>query len=273
MMRRSTYIPLHIVAGILLILAWSSFTRAQTCPLMDTSASLQPDEVSFSYQQLVPTVQISIMPKTDNHSDEPPFMNGQPEHIRFLLGNFTGSNYFRTDEPQLLIYPISRYRSLFSGNELIEFNSILSRIDFIFKNQKVKPEESIPILPAVEAYQVFHANDRFLEFMGGRGIRFITIFAQDPPPITNDRIFYTFQGVTGDGKYYIALYHPLKTKYIPNSLEDIRETIIPVLEDPEKYQPYLEKGKSILDHLKDPDFEPDLSKLDEIIQSLVIDDK
>lgn len=246
------------------------FAQAQTCPLMDVYSHLDLKDVTFSYQQLVPTIQSQLVPKMENHPDEPPFMNGHPEHLRFVFGDRESSNNFRTDEPQLLIFPISRYRSLFIENELKEFNSIISLINSILQEQKVTPEQDIPILPTVEAYQVFHLQERFLEFKGGKGVRFLSMYAQDPPPLTNDRLFYTFQGLTNDGKYYVALYYPVTTLKLPDSLNEIGETIIPVLQEKEKYQRYLTKGITILSRLKDGEFKPDLKKIDEIIQSLKI---
>ena len=73
---------------------------------------------------------------------------------------------------------------------------------------------------------------------------------------------YAFQGITDDRKYEIALYCPVKTDKLPNNFDEIREMITPILEDSEKYQRYLTKGRTILNQWKDEDFDPDLSKQD-----------
>src|SRR5690606_24028253 len=62
----------------------------------------------------------------------------------------------------------------------------------------------LPMLPAIPASQVFRIQPTLVDFEGGRGVRYLTYYTQAPSPITDRDIFYTFQGVTDDGAYYIS---------------------------------------------------------------------
>ena len=63
------------------------------------------------------------------------------------------------------------------------------------------------------AAQLVHSRTSYLELPGAKGVRFLTAYATDPMPITAEDLFYTFQGVTNDGAYYISAFFPLDFSY------------------------------------------------------------
>ena len=63
------------------------------------------------------------------------------------------------------------------------------------------PDGPLPLLPLINASQVFHAQEEYLDFQNGGGIRYISHYSQDMSPVTNQNIFNTFQGLTRDGEY------------------------------------------------------------------------
>ena len=65
------------------------------------------------------------------------------------------------------------------------------------------------------AEQMVNAQVEYLDFDGGSGVRFITHYGIDEAPITEHGTFYTFQGLTDDGQYYVAYYHPAPTGILP----------------------------------------------------------
>jgi uncharacterized protein YlxW (UPF0749 family) len=85
-------------------------------------------------------------------------------------------------------------------------------------------------------------------------------------PITNQNIFYTFQGLTRDGNHYIAAYFPITVKGLGDE---------PVVEDWDAfaagYQDYLKESMDNLNALSPEEFEPDLEALDQVIQSLLVE--
>lgn len=74
---------------------------------------------------------------------------------------------------------------------------------------------SLPFLPIFNAAQTFHSNYAQLPFLSGNGIRFLTLFAQYAAPINNHDLFYTYQGLTSDGKYWVSAILPVTHPILP----------------------------------------------------------
>ena len=75
--------------------------------------------------------------------------------------------------------------------------------------------ENLPFMPLFNAAQVFHTTPVYLDFQNGMGVRYLTQFDQAYMPITNHSLFYTFQGVTADGLYHVALILPITNLSLP----------------------------------------------------------
>ena len=142
----------------------------------------------------------------------------------------------------------------------------IETLQSLLETRPPAPENEIPLLPLINAAQVFHTQVKYLDFQNGRGVRFITQYSQDVAPVTNQNIFYSFQGLTQDGAYYVAAYFPIAADGLSDELE---------IEDWEAfnagYQDYLSETVSHLDALSSHEFEPDLALPDSVIQSLVVD--
>ena len=64
-----------------------------------------------------------------------------------------------------------------------------------------------------------HVQVQYLDFKSGTGVRFLTQFNNGMAPVNNHDLIYTFQGLTSDGKYYIAAVLPVTHPDLPaNSL-------------------------------------------------------
>ena len=126
----------------------------------------------------------------------------------------------------------------------------------------------IPILPRIEAVQILKARVKLLSFHGGKGIVFLTAYAQEPMPVGNDSLVYSFQGLTDDGRYWVALYYPVSASVLPKTVAES-----PELKDQtgfeEHFGVYIEKTARALE---DPQtvFTPDLAKLDALVRSIEI---
>jgi hypothetical protein len=92
---------------------------------------------------------------------------------------------------------------------------------------------------------------KHLLFKQGKGIAYVTCYAQDEAPINNGDFFYTYQGITDDQKYYVSLFVPVKAKGFPKDC-------------PAK------KAKSVLSGIPASNFTPDLDQIDKVVQSISI---
>jgi hypothetical protein len=112
----------------------------------------------------------------------------------------------------------------------------------------------IPILPPVETIQLFCAQVRYLDFAGGAGVRFIARYSMEDNPTVAENIFYTFQGITTDGRYYISAFYPIAVKDLP----EMAATLTTL---------------NFLNRLVPADFSPDLDRIDEMIKSLQLEEQ
>jgi hypothetical protein len=136
--------------------------------------------------------------------------------------------------------------------------------------------ENLPFLPTFNAGQVFHSNEQSLTFQNGTGIRFLTQYAQAPYPVNNESLFYTFQGLTNDGAYYVSAILPINAAFL--SADGNPDTSLPVdgapfdWENFENTTQHFELVKQKLNATDPNAFTPSLTNLDAMIQSMRIAD-
>lgn len=131
-------------------------------------------------------------------------------------------------------------------------------------------EAPLPFLPWINARQSFCAHPMLLEFRGGRGIRYLGHYAQGPSPALEGQVFYTFQGLTEDGQFYISALFPVQTGIFPSQAPPC-----PKCGEPD-YDPFTEWRTLLTEQLNQLNaqpqevFSPSLSTLDELIKSVRI---
>ncbi len=126
---------------------------------------------------------------------------------------------------------------------------------------------NLPFLPMWNAAQMFSANVEYIDFQNGSGLRYLTMFGQAIYPIDNMNLFYTFQGITDDGRYYISAILPVIHGGLPNdgaSLLDDYEGFI------ENWDNYLAETLTFLEEQPPQSFLPNLEDLDAMMSSFVI---
>lgn len=233
-----------------------------------------PQEVNFTYQGVATgvTAEIQLVKPYVAGPTGPDPDTAYPTHLRFYFYSDSASTPPTRVvwQPQLRIYPVKDYRLSYGTDSLEQVNTptymINQTIDLLKDYLAVRPypiPDTIPFLPPMHDAQVFKSQIKYLDFSGGSGIRFITQHALGGP-ISNQDIFYTFQGLTADGQYYIALFYPVSTPALASIAED------QALETPEDYRRHVEETTQRLDALSSGNFTPDLSLLDELIESLQI---
>lgn len=131
-------------------------------------------------------------------------------------------------------------------------------------------ESALPFLPWTNSKQAFCAQPKVTEFAAGKGIRYLTYYAQDPSPALESQIFYTFQGITDDGQFYVSALFPVQTGIFPTE-----PSACPQCGDP-NYDPFAEWTATLTEQLTrlnaqaEDDFSPSLRVLDELIKSITV---
>ncbi len=122
---------------------------------------------------------------------------------------------------------------------------------------------ALPYLPLVNAVQAFCARPLVVAFEGGRGIRYLTYYAQGIGPVLEGSVFYTFQGLSDDGAYYISASFPVKTHLLPQDA-----TAAGSANDLKVRKTLLREQVRELNNQSDGVYSPDLSVLDRMIASI-----
>jgi len=126
-----------------------------------------------------------------------------PGHTQLTLEGYLLEG--KSHQPQILVYPAQGYAEMYPS----AFESI-RRLDNIFGDPGAPiGSEQLPAVPFFNAQQSFASNIQRLSFQNGRGVRFLTEYAQYPAPANNQDLFYQFQGLTNDGAYYIIAILPI----------------------------------------------------------------
>lgn len=219
--------------------------------------------VSFSYDtSLANTVQGSTQPAVPADPNAPALGGGAPINIRFLFDNAAAPPYFDPHLPQVYVYPVAGLNALDSGvaKNVADLQKILA-------DKTVAPGQNIPIFPVMPASQVFHAQTRFLDFINGSGVSFVTAYKQDASPLTNQDIFYTFQGITLDGAWYVAVYWNVSTPALPDTAQAANQ-VLPADATAQQYEAYLAQTVAALDAIPPAAYVPNLRLLEQMSQSI-----
>jgi hypothetical protein len=228
---------------------------------------LTADRVHFDLQGLAKSARSELRPAIPLPSEPEPGFGGEPANLRFHIGDEKIEDYVTSADRQIVIYPAPAWRALFvqageeKGNPVDRLRSLLAK-----GSSSVAGE--IPILPPAEAVQILKARVKLLPFKGGKGFAFVAFYAQDNVPVANDYLFYTFQGLTDDGRYWVSFYYPVKASVLPKTSQDS-----PEMKDYEAFDKHYDAYvKKTVRALEDPKtaYTPDLGKLDALVRSIEI---
>ena len=191
-------------------------------------------------------------------ASDAPYWEVLPEYTRVTLEGYPISNHLM--QPQLFIYPVEELRTVNEGAGMI----VDSLQTLIQSPQEITP---MPFLPLFNAAQVMHAHVQYLDFKNGQGLRYLTEFDQGILPINNYELIYTYQGLTSDGKYYVAAVLPVTHPSLP------ADGTVTGNEPPEftsDFPAYLANVVNTLNPQAANTFTPDLTQLDAMMSSLEV---
>ena len=200
-------------------------------------------------------------------SADMPWWEIAPRYDKYLLQGYALSNTFHT--PTIYVYPVKEYIQM---NQ--DVATLVDNLKSILNSQGQSLPDQLPFLPAFNAAQMFHSNEQTLTFQSGKGIRFLTQYGQAPYPVNNNSLFYTFQGLTDDGAYYVAAILPVSAAFLP--ADGNPDTPLPpdgVPFDWENFQnieQHFELVKQKLNATDPNAFNPALTNLDTLVQSILI---
>jgi hypothetical protein len=187
-----------------------------------------------------------------------PWWEVMPEYTLLTLNGYpTPDHLLKT---QIFVFPVEGLMM----NEAA--GGIVGNLQALLQSQEAG--DKLPYLPPYNAAQVMHTQVKYLDFKNGKGVRYLTQFDQAPLPINNHELHYTFQGLTSDGKYYVAAVLPVNLPALPmDESVDLENPPANLVED---FPTYLSDTVNMLSGQPAGAFTPDLSALDAMIMSIEI---
>jgi hypothetical protein len=140
--------------------------------------------------------------------DMPP-MGVYPQYTEIKIKGYPLTGKFF--EPHIDVYPVQRYSELLPDIVPSRVNDLQALIGA----GGYTSGGELPLLPVFNAQQMFNSQVILVYFQNGQGIRYLTEYAQYFAPINNTDMFYTFQGLTSDGQYWISAVLPINNGILP----------------------------------------------------------
>lgn len=228
-----------------------------------------PQSVNINAAALSDKVSAITLPAQNGDPAAPGMGGAMPAHVRISFGGEQlTTDFVDPNQRQILIIPVQDYLDRFAADAEVQ-KQARGRIDALqalIKARTTKASDEIPVVPTFNAAQVFRSKVKYINFKGGSGVRFVTMYSQDVAPITNGDVFYTFQGLTSDGKYYVAAYIPVDTKVLTDSRDKVQQKELD--ETVQNFDAYLKRVTTALERQPSNGYTPNLDAVDNVIKSI-----
>ncbi len=205
----------------------------------------------------------TVPANTDTNNS--PWWEIAPAHLKFKLTGYQLQDKFL--EPTITVYPADEYAKLdtIAPKQIEKLKAILAGGPLT--------KEAMPLVPFFNAGPAFASHMQVINFKNGRGVRMLTQYDQYPAPVNNHELFYHFQGLTNDGKYYIVAVLPVTASILAeNDKPDaaIPPGGVPLPSTGGGDQAYYASVTKALDAMYEDSFNPSLFQLDALIQSITV---
>jgi hypothetical protein len=236
-------------------------TAATEAPVVPATEAA-PTGISAAYEGITLTLDPSVA--TGVSGEVVPAVSGEggsiPEYRRIFLDGYPGGvgGYYTA---QILIFPVDTFRTYGPGNTQIEM------LQQILVGHSDQFPDKLPFMPVEDTVRTLRARVGYLDFQNGNGIHYLTGggFAN---PITNMNFFYTYQGLTADGKYYVAAILPIAHPSLPPDDGQIPADVQSAASS--DFNAYIANLTQQLEAADPASFTPNLDRLDDLIKSLSV---
>jgi hypothetical protein len=188
-----------------------------------------------------------------------------PAHVKCTLTGYQLQDKFH--QPTIFVYPADEYAQVHSGaaQEIDRLKKILAGTP--------PAKDTLPHVPFFNATPMIAANIQIVPFQNGQGVRALTEYAQYSAPINNHDLFYLFQGLTRDNKYYVIAVLPITAPILAednNPSASIPAGGVPLPAGGMPDEAYYISVTNNLNMLAPDSYAPSLNTLDALIQSVLV---
>jgi hypothetical protein len=234
--------------------------------------------VSFSYSDGdFDEVQVEKEPKlTAQENGENTPEGVAPEHSCFVLKDKRplpalekGPRYFYPTQSFICVIPLKDSSVKDFGRAYPRLQKAALDLRKILRErpERIQNWREIPDLPDNNASPSIFSRPQYLDFRSGSGILFLTQYTQelDPNPVNNEELTCNFQGLTSDGRYYVAARLAITHPSLPKGI-DYTDDI-----ERDRGHRYLRGEEKALEGLAEESFQPPLNNLKALLASIVVE--
>ena len=188
---------------------------------------------------------------------QPEGFGAQPAHLRFdLVGYALPGGYL---DPVIKVFPVAEFKLVneFAGQKLDDLQTLL--------DTQPLDLEGMPIPDFAGAMQFIGTQVDYVNFQNGRGVRYVSQWGQAAYPVGYPQLFYSFQGLSDDGLYYVHVVLSVDHPSLPDA-----ETVTLDNAFYENFGTYAAEMEAQLDTQPPESFEPSLLLMDELVESLLV---
>jgi len=188
-------------------------------------------------------------------------MEINPQYTKLTLQGYVLIDKFFT--PYISVFPVERYSELLPD----VIPGLVSGLQALIGGGATG--DTLPLLPSFNAGQIFHAQYQVVPSISGGGIRYLTLYAQYFAPVNNHDLFYTYQGLTSDGQYWVSAILPINNPILPAN-GDTPPGGLSWDEFTNNYGPYITDMINQLNSQTSGSYTPTLAALDALVGSITI---
>jgi hypothetical protein len=201
------------------------------------------------------------IPTTGAEGD--PYFAINPQYTELTFQGYILPDTFH--KPHISVFPVQSFRDLMP--DLI--NQKVADLQALIAGGALPAKGALPLLPVFNAAEEFRAQYQVISFSGGSGIRYLTQYAQFYDPINSHDMFYSFQGLTSDGKYWISAILPISNSMLPPN-GDNPPNGMTWDQFGNQFDTYLADLLTKLDAQPPETYSPTIAALDALITSIII---
>ena len=214
-------------------------------------------QVSFVLDEAVAAASDVSNVAAVEQTENTPFWALYPEHVEVSFEGYRHPD--SRHRPRIYVYPVRAFQNVndTAAEQIEKLRQLLAQ------QPQAAPQE-LPFLPLLNAGQMMRAQMETLAFSNGSGVRYLTQYGQAAAPINNSELFYTYQGLTADGQYYVAAIFPVAHPELPADASGAPQGLTGQLD----FGTYLDRVVMELEAAETQSFSPGLEALDALIASL-----
>ena len=193
-----------------------------------------------------------------------------PGHIQIDLAGYLQQS--TSLKPQIFVYPATDYGLMYPA----AFESIHRLNNILGSSNAAIDSQQLPGVPFFNAQMAFAADIQVVSFQNGKGVRFLTEYAQYAVSANNTDLFYNFIGITDNGASYVIVVLPLSAPGLAQTSDPAAVLPAGGIPYPDTTNPnadwqgYYTAITDLLNNTAPDAFAPTLGQLDLLVQSLKI---